>query len=396
MRAFEFVGPTRLIFGDGSLAGLGRAARTLGQSCLVVSGKKSARRTGVLDQVMEQLREADVRGIAYSSVMPYPYLAKVDEAATIARHAEVDFVLGLGGGSAMDAAKAVALAAGGDRPAQAFVKVGGTSLMRPKRALPIALVPTLAGSGSEFNPHAMLLDPEGKRLEMLSHVMCWPRLSVVDPQLAQNAPTHVTAQGGATILARALESVGFGRGYLADRLAEAVGRTVLRMLPRAVREPAQADPRRELAWASAVAGSGLPQCGRSAVRMLLEIARVIAGFTEIAHGQIAAILMPAWVRFIGGMKPAPVAQLGHALFDVGYSSDQPETGVERTAGALEAWLSQVGLAARFSDYGVKAADLAAWAERLQDEAPAWFAAAARASGAEVTPQRLAEFIEACL
>ena len=113
MKGFQHIAPTRIIFGPGERSRLGKTAATLGRSCMVVTGRSSVRSSGLLDEVQGWLDENGVRTVVYNRILPNPHIEAVDEAARIAREAQVDFLLGVGGGSVMDAAQ-------GHRPGGSF------------------------------------------------------------------------------------------------------------------------------------------------------------------------------------------------------------------------------------------------------------------------------------
>ena len=155
MSISRFYLPTRFIMGNGSLTHLGKEAKQIGRTAMVVTGSKSIRKSGVLEKVLKDLEQNGVTTITYEKIEPNPRASTIDEGARLARESGVEFIIGIGGGSTMDASKCIALACTGDDSIVTHYlgKVSGN----PK-ALPIILVPTLAASGSEANCMAVFTD----------------------------------------------------------------------------------------------------------------------------------------------------------------------------------------------------------------------------------------------
>lgn len=151
MLPFEVLFPTRVLFGAGELDRIGKEAKSLGKKALLVTGGTSAKKTGLLDRVSQLLRAENLPFVLYDRVEPNPRTTTVDEAAAIARAENCDFLIALGGGSVMDASKAIATAALSGRPIYDYMRGNPAGLWKEllpiKEALPVLTVPTVAARG---------------------------------------------------------------------------------------------------------------------------------------------------------------------------------------------------------------------------------------------------------
>jgi alcohol dehydrogenase class IV len=393
MLPFDFVAPTRVLFGPGRFVELSTLAPTLGASCLVVTGRTFAKRTTLVDRVMESLEAGGVQGVVYNHITPNARAEHIDAAGKMAREAGVQFILGVGGGSVMDAAKGAAVMAANDGTIWDYA--GGEPQRAPTAVLPVATLPTVAGSGAEVAARAMVTDPAARRQAVLRVPGCWPRFSLIDPALAVTAPPQPTAQAGTLAMGLTLEAMTDGAPPVLEDIAFAVCRSVLRSLPVAVNNPEHADARMEMAWASVMAGFGFTGCGGPAVHPLRETARLVAGQTDLGMGTAMAILIPGWLRLLREVHPDVVARIGARLFDLGASSVQAGDGGDRTIAALESWLVSIDMRTRFSDYSFGDEHFAAWTAALTVDAPNFYAEVSQLLGCEVGESQIMWMLQTC-
>ncbi len=295
--AFELAAPARVIFRAGAVREVGGLARGLGAHALLVTGR-SAARSGV---VTAPLEAAGVRWTSFA-VGGEPTVDVARAGVAAARAAACDLVLGLGGGSALDAAKAIAalLGNGGD-PLDYLEVVGrGQPLARP--SLPWIAIPTTAGTGSEVTKNAVLAAPDhGVKASLRSpHMLA--RVALVDPDLLARLPAPVVAASGLDALSQLIEPLVSARANpLTDGLArEGIRRSAgaLRRAhadARAGRELAPAD-RESLALASLFGGLCLANAGLGAVH---GFAAPLGGMFDAPHGAVCAALLPAVLRVNG-------------------------------------------------------------------------------------------------
>ena len=287
MASFEFATATRIVFGAGRLAEAPEAVKSLGgRKVLLVTGKNSAR--------AEPLREGLVR-LGLSTVTfavegePDVELAREGTATALAQGC--DAVVAFGGGSALDAGKAIAaLATNGGEPLD-FLEVVGRGQALTKPPLPLVAIPTTAGTGSEVTRNAVLGVKEAQVKASLRSPLMLPRLALVDPELLAGTPPAVLASSGLDALSQLLEPFLSARATpLTDALArEGMGRSA-RSLRRAVLEGPDAAAREDLALASLFGGLCLANAGLGAVH---GFAAPVGGMFEAPHGAVCAALLPA-------------------------------------------------------------------------------------------------------
>ena len=341
----RFYLPTRFIIGAGSLAQLWNETSRLGKTAMLVTGKSSMRKTGVLDKILKDLEEKGVQAKLFEKVEPNPRVSTIDEGAQIARENNIEVIIGLGGGSPMDASKCIALAAGGSDPICAYYegKVAG----KPK-ALPIILVPTVAASGSEANNGAVITRWDTHEKVVLMHPQTYPRVSIVDPALTLTLPAKVTAQGGVDIFCHLVESyiTATESTLINDSLNESCMRTVVESLPPLLKKLDDLELRSRLTWASTIACSQFAGLGGGGGMMTLHgIEHALSAVYDIAHGDGLATLLIAWMKYTYSAREDRFKSLGKNVF-----------GKPDGLTATEEWLKTIGMAHRLKDLGACEAD----------------------------------------
>jgi alcohol dehydrogenase len=332
MTLTRFYLPTRLIFGAGSLSQLGKEAARLGRSAVVVSGRSSMRRTGVLDRVTKELGEKGISVSVFDRIEPNPHADTVDEGGRLVRRVQADLVIGLGGGSAMDAAKGIALVAGGLGSIRDYI-AGRAAPAQPVPSL--LMVPTVAASGSEANNVAVINDAAAREKRAIRSNHFFPKVSIIDPELTLTLPPQPTAQGGVDIFCHLVEEyiTAADLSSLSDGIMETAMRMVVRALPRALARPEDIRARIDLSWASTIACSQFTTLGGGAGSMTLHgIEHPISAYYDVAHGDGLAALLPAWMRYTLPVTEPRFQALGRHVF-------RQKDGIPAT----EAWLERVGM-----------------------------------------------------
>ena len=253
---YEFYLPTKLLYGAGCLSALGGCALPGRKALLVTSAGQSAKRHGYLGRVEEQLTQAGVRAVLYDQITPNPTKAEVMAGAALCRKEGCDFVLGLGGGSSIDAAKAISVMARNPGDYWDYVSGGtGKGKAVPNAPLPVVAVTTTAGTGTEADPWTVTTNEEMQEKIGFGYEKTFPVLSVVDPELMVSVPPRLTAYQGFDALFHSSE------GYLnrtaspiSDLMALEAIRLIGKSLPRAVRDGADLEARGDVALANTLSG----------------------------------------------------------------------------------------------------------------------------------------------
>jgi alcohol dehydrogenase class IV len=278
---FDFATAARIMFGPGAVAEVAPAAREMGRRALVVTGRTPGR-ASVLIGALESAVPFPVAG--------EPTIDQVREGTEVARRESCDMLVAFGGGSAIDAGKAIAalLANGGD-PLDYLEVVGwGQRLSRP--SAPLLAVPTTAGSGSEVTRNAVLASPEHRLKASLRSPYLLPRLAAVDPELTLGLPPEITASTGLDALTQLIEPyVSVRANAMTDMFCAEGMRRVAGSLARAFVDGGDLQARTDMSLASLLGGLALANAGLGAVH---GFAAAVGGRFEAPHGAICAALLP--------------------------------------------------------------------------------------------------------
>ncbi len=286
---FEFYTAGRIIYGRGEFDRIGELAANFGRKAMVIRGGDYLRQAGVIDRLAAALDAHDI-GRAYYVVKGEPQITTIDEAVEEARLAECDLVIGLGGGSALDTAKAVAglLTNGGS--ALDYMEVIGQGKPITKPAAPLIAVPTTAGTGSEVTRNAVIADKARKFKASMRSFYLIPRVALVDPALTHTMPPAVTASTGLDALTQVIESYVSNRAQpLTDGIALRGIRLAARSLRRAYQDGEDATARDDMALAALMGGIALANAGLGAVH---GFAAPLGASFPIPHGVACAALLP--------------------------------------------------------------------------------------------------------
>ncbi len=386
MNPFELALPGRLLFGCGRLREVGGIARELGQRALVVTGGSTARAA----RLFELLAASEVQSQVFA-VAGEPTTTAVERGAQAARDGGVDLIIGFGGGSAVDAAKAIAAMATNPGALLDYLEVIGAGKPLTHAPLPFVALPTTAGTGAEATRNAVLTSPADKVKVSLRHPWMLPRVAIVDPELTYTMPPAVTATTGLDALTQLIEALVSSRANpLTDSLCrDGIARAVV-ALPLAFAhasagppEAAAPDPvhlkaREEMALASLWSGIALANAGLGAVH---GFAGPLGGMFDAPHGGLCASLLPEVMRTnIRALRQrAPSDRALERYTEIArLINGSPDTTAERGADAIGELCASLNIPA-LGRYGVNA-----------DCIPKLVASARRASSMKANPIELTD------
>ncbi len=282
---FEFATATRIVFGPGRVSEVGALAAGMGQHALVVTGSTLSR----AEPLLQSLHAQEI-ATTFFSVAGEPSTESVREGTALARGAGCDLVIGFGGGSPLDAGKAIAalLTNGGD-PLDYLEVIGkGQALTQPP--LPFIAIPTTAGTGTEVTRNAVLASPEHHVKVSLRSPLMLPRLAVVDPELTYSLPPEITASTGLDALTQVLEPyVSPAATPVTDALCREGLARAARSLRRAYHDGGDAAAREDMTVASLFGGLALANAGLGAVH---GFAGPLGGMAAAPHGALCGRLLP--------------------------------------------------------------------------------------------------------
>ncbi len=363
MKGFDWLQPTELRFGEGRLSEVGEVSARFGRRCLLVSRPERGPFGPVVARALALLEAAGLEVAHFDGVEPNPTTDVVAVGARIAAAHEAQVVVGLGGGSAMDVAKAIAVEA--THPGSCWDYLFYRDGQPDERTLPVVAVPSTSGSASHVTQVAVVTNPEDRDKSALYHARLFPRVGIVDPELIVTLPPAATAATGFDVFCHAFESTLHpGASPYTLVLAEEAIRRVVTYLPRAVSDGSDLEARREMAWADTLAGLCIANAG---VTLPHGIGMAIGGmYPHVAHGVALAACYPACTRFTLASAPDAFARLGVML---GVEGGSPETVGRRACDALDELLREVGLWTDLATLGVPSeelSDLAAQSMVLPD------------------------------
>lgn len=310
MKPFDFHNPVRLYFGPGSLARLGEAVAGLGSKALLVTGQ-SSRRNGTLARVERLLHEVGVEVVTFDRARPNPLSTTVGEGVAVARAEECDFVVGLGGGSPVDTAKAIALCAGCGGEITDYQPGGVCADSKPDGALPVVAIVTTAGTGTEINRYLVITNAATLAKPGIGFECTYPAVGIVDPELMLSVPPEVTVDTGLDVLYHALEAYLSRNAHpLSDLYALEAIRRVVANLERAAGAGEDLSARTGLAWASTLAGWAIDLAGTVAVHAA---GHPISGRLGAAHARSLVALGPTYLRQNWEAAPERCAVLARLL-----------------------------------------------------------------------------------
>ncbi len=354
MQAFNFYLPTKLIFGPGKLDKVGEEAIQLGKRALIVTGKRSAAAHGIINRVTDYLEREGVEAVVFDKIEPNPRNTTVDEAGDLARTNKCDMVIGLGGGSPMDAAKAIAVAAIEGKPIWDYIPHGQAPVKPINKALPIMAIPTLAATGSEADAGGVITNWETHEKAVIGAPILFPKVSIIDPELTTTVPEDYTIDGGIDIITHVIEGLftGDDNTPIQDRFAISVIKTVMENLPKVIADPNNVESRANLSWASAVALSGMVNSGRGGAYPIHALEHSLSGHYDISHGRGLALLLPVIMEYSYKDRPSKYAFLGEELFDIHRDGQTDEQLAEKAISQMKDFLKSVGRLLTMKDVGI--------------------------------------------
>ena len=330
MESFVYHMPTEIRFGPGSEDGAAELVRKYGgRRVLVVYGGGSAVKSGLIGRLTAQLEAAGLTAVPFGGAQPNPRLAHAREGAALARAQDVDFILAVGGGSAIDTAKAIAHGAANPGVELWDFWLGKAALTR---TTPVGVVLTIPAAGSETSDSAVLTNGDAKR--GLNSSFNRPVFAILDPRLAATLPKFQVACGVTDILMHTLDRYfnPVSDNETTDALAEALLRTVLRNGPAALENPGNLHAMSELMWCGSLSHNGLTGLGGKKDFAVHQLGHALSAKYDVAHGVSLSAVWPAWARYVAGSDGfRRFAQFARRVWAVDEAGDEAAArlGIER-------------------------------------------------------------------
>ena len=305
--SYIFLCVPKIITGVGCLESLKDEAPRLGRSGLLVTGRTAMKKAGITERVTRLLQQAGLSVTLFDQVEAEPDVTTIDRGRELASHSSAEVVIGLGGGSALDAAKAIAGLADEQASTEAFhgeTKPAGTGI-------PFLAIPTTSGTGAEVTPNAVITNRARLVKKSIRHDSFLAKLVILDPELTLPLPPALTAYTGMDALTQAIESfTSIHATPITDGLAFEAARLILGGLPRAFEDGSDIEAREKMAYGSLLAGIALANARLGAVHGL---AHPLGVRYRIPHGLVCAILLPAVMKFNREAAQAKYARLSELV-----------------------------------------------------------------------------------
>lgn len=368
MENFIFNIPTRAYFGKGQIEHLANGIKEFGGSrVLLTYGGGSIRSNGIYQAVVDQLSGAGITYVELAGIKSNPPIEDVYEGIRLIKEHDLDFIVAVGGGSALDAAKA--MAAGAKYDGDVFDLISGKVAVED--ATPLATVLTMAGTGSELDMGGVITVGENHKKYAILHPLLNPKFSILDPEYTYTVPEHHTMAGCSDILSHLMEQylrpdIGV---EVPDRMNEGVMKVVLDNAPILRQKPQDYNARANIMWASSMALAGFQfmmgkKFGAFPVHSL---GHELSSLNDMTHGITLALITPAWMRHT--LKAAPqyapmLARFARNVFGVIEADDAKasQEGIQ----CLIAFYQSIGMPSRMRDAGISEDKLEYLAEKATE------------------------------
>ncbi|MCK9399419.1 MAG: iron-containing alcohol dehydrogenase [Bacteroidales bacterium] len=312
MENFILYNPVKLHFGKNVVENLGKSVSHYGKKVLLVYGGGSIKRNGIYDQVIDQLRKAGTEVFEYPGIRPNPVIEDVNAAADLGRKKHVDIILAVGGGSVIDSAKIISITIPVDHSGWEFIK----GKAKPKTAVPLIAVLTLAATGTEMNRFAVVQNNKTREKLGYGDPLTYPKESFLDPSYTISVPADYTSYGITDLIAHSLEAYfGEGEASLSDRFVYAIIREAIEYGPQLLNDPGNYALREKIMYAATNALNNLTFYGRKSGDWgVHSIGHVLSVLYDVAHGASLSIAYPAWLRLHKDRISGRIAELSNNLF----------------------------------------------------------------------------------
>lgn len=346
MLNFNFQNKTEIIFGKGVEKQVGEKISEYGKKVLLHYGGTSLKKFGLYDKIVKNLKEAGIEIFELGGVLPNPRLSLVREGIKICKENDVDFILAVGGGSAIDSAKAIG----------AGVKYNGDvwdffeRKVMVSETLPVGVVLTIPAAGSEASSGSVITNEDGWYKKSFGGNVIRPKFAIMNPEVTYTLPSYQTAAGAVDVMSHVLERYFTNEKHveLTDRLSEAVLKTVILNTPKALDFPEDYNARAEIMISSTIAHNSLLDMGRQSDWASHGIEHELSGIYDITHGAGLAIIFPAWMKYVYKSDIDRFAQFAIRVWNVDMNFNDPEATVLEGIKRTEEFFTSIGMPTRLS------------------------------------------------
>ena len=342
IKDFNFYAPTRVVFGKSSeekIAELVMAYQP--KKVMIHYGGGSAERSGLLDVVRNQLRQAGLDFVELGGVVPNPLLSKVQEGIVLCKKENVDFILAVGGGSVIDSAKAIGYGVKYDGDVWDFWAGKAT----PKECMPIGVVLTIPAAGSEMSSSCVITKDEGLIKRGINSDLCRCKFVVMNPERTYTLPPYQTAAGATDIMMHTMERYfsKYEDMTLTDTIAEALLRTVKNAALFVMEHPEDYRNRAQIMWAGSLAHNDLTECGLEKDFATHRLEHELSALFGVTHGAGLAAIWPSWSRYVKDKHLSRFVQFAVNVMGIENDFAHPDETAEKGIRAIEEFYRKIGM-----------------------------------------------------
>ncbi len=338
MNVFNYFQPTDIRFGCGRVKEAGEIVASLGKRCLLITVEPFPALEGVFEKIKKSLADAGVEVEHFTGVVPNPTTDSITAGAEMAKKHNADVVLGVGGGSSMDSAKAIAVEATHEGTSwdYLFYKTPPT-----EKTLPIVAVSTTSGTGSQVTQVAVVTNPKERDKSAIYNSIVYPKISIIDPELMLSVPEHITASTGWDVFCHAFETyIHANASPYTDLISKEAIRLAVETLPLLLKDLSNIDLRTKMAWADTLAGLSIANAG---VTLPHGMGMAISGmYPHIAHGESLAMVYPACTRFTWKSAIPQYAYAARSM-DPALKDLSDKEAAEKSCETIDAFLKKIGM-----------------------------------------------------
>jgi len=355
MENFTFYSPTYFVFGKGTESKAGECVKQFGGSKVLLHyGGGSVVRSGLLDRVKKSLEMQNISYVELGGAKPNPRSGLVYEGIELCRREKVDFILPVGGGSAIDSAKAIAIGVPYSGDFWDFFE--GKTI---EKALPVGTILTIAAAGSEGSCNTVITKEEGMLKRGTGSDLLRPLFSILNPELTYTLPAYQKACGAVDIMAHVFERYFTNTTgvEVTDRLCEAILLTMIKEVPKAIANPTDYDSHANVLWAGMVAHNNICGVGREQDWASHGIEHELSALYDVAHGAGLAVVFPAWMKYVMKQDVNRFAQIAMRVWGCQLDEANPEKTAREGISRFEEFLKSIGMPRTFAEIGAKAEDI---------------------------------------
>ncbi|MBQ2839555.1 MAG: iron-containing alcohol dehydrogenase [Muribaculaceae bacterium] len=364
MNDFNYYTPTRYLFGRGVESQTGDLTRWMGVNrVLLVYGGGSVVRSGLLDRVKASLDASGIEYLELGGIQPNPTDDRVYEGIDVCRRENLTGLVAVGGGSAIDTAKAIACGVPYEGDFWDFY--AGKKIV--EEALPVGVVLTIPAAGSEGSGNSVITKLDGlHKISLRTDSALRPKFAVMNPELTFTLPPYQTASGIADMMAHIFERyfTNTPETEVTDRVAEGVLKAIITEAPRVMAEPENYDARANIMWCGTLAHNGICGTGRQEDWVSHFMEHELSAVYGVTHGAGLAVITPAWMTFMATHNPSKGAQFARRVMDV-VNDDDTLAALEGIA-RLRAFYASLGLPITLAQLGIENPDFDLLVKKLHE------------------------------